>query len=71
MVALRLRVARRGNLTRSALGPEKKLSELGDSARIGIVAPTWPVHVIRRQFESSFPELHDIGRLLIPVKVAV
>ena len=42
----------------------KKLSELGDSARIGIVAPTWPVHVIRRQFESSFPELHDIGRLV-------
>ena len=42
----------------------KKISELGNSARIGIVASNWPVHVIRRQFESSFPEIHDIGQLV-------
>lgn len=63
-----------GNLTSFASTEEElnaigtwartNLSELGDTARIGIVAPNWPVHVIRRQFESSFPEIHDIGRLV-------
>lgn len=42
----------------------EKLAEHGDSARIGVVASDWPVHVIRRQFESSFPEIHDIGQLI-------
>ena len=42
----------------------QQLSELPESARIGIVSSDRSADAIRRQFESTFAELYDVGQVV-------
>ena len=56
----------REELATIAMWAREKLSELGDSANIGIAleGENFTYDVIKRQFENTFPEVHDINTVV-------